>query len=334
MLDDRLSMLLIPLPGSEPVTLAPSQGAVVDALLWHWQRAGTAALPVAQLLGTDPASKQLVAQATATALRRHLYRLNADSLPTQPAEVEALARLWQRESHLLPLALYVDAQAGDAAPTEVHAPLNRFLARTANAVVLLGVRDALPRLQCPTFAVDVGKPTTAEQQAAWVQSLGQLTQTEQTAWRTADLRAISESLSSQFSLNLLEIHNLAASALADVTAATPSAPAPGPEPLATHLWDACRALTRPRLDTLAQRLDAKATWDDLVLPEDALHLLRQIAIQVRQRSKVYEEWGFAQKMNRGLGINALFTGESGTGKTMAAEVIANDLRLNLYRIDR
>jgi SpoVK/Ycf46/Vps4 family AAA+-type ATPase len=91
--------------------------------------------------------------------------------------------------------------------------------------------------------------------------------------------------------------------------------------------------TRPQLDTLAQRLEAKATWDDIVLPGEALDLLRQIAAQVGNRSIVYEDWGFHRRMNRGLGISALFTGESGTGKTMAAEVIANELRLNLYRID-
>jgi hypothetical protein len=98
-------------------------------------------------------------------------------------------------------------------------------------------------------------------------------------------------------------------------------------------WDACLAMTRPRMDALAQRIEPKADWDDLVLPEAEMKLLRQIAAQVGQRAKVYEEWGFSRKMNRGLGINALFAGESGTGKTMAAEVIANVLRLNLYRID-
>ena len=92
-------------------------------------------------------------------------------------------------------------------------------------------------------------------------------------------------------------------------------------------------MTRPRLDALAQRLDPKATWDDLVLPTEQTTLLRQIAHQVGQRHMVYEAWGFADKMNRGLGISALFAGDSGTGKTMAAEVIANELRLNLYRID-
>ncbi|WP_156302407.1 ATP-binding protein, partial [Methylogaea oryzae] len=88
-----------------------------------------------------------------------------------------------------------------------------------------------------------------------------------------------------------------------------------------------------RLDALAQPLVPKAIWDDLVLPEESAKLLRQIAGQVRGRHKVYEDWGFSSRMNRGFGISALFSGESGTGKTMAAEVIANDLRLNLYRID-
>jgi SpoVK/Ycf46/Vps4 family AAA+-type ATPase len=84
---------------------------------------------------------------------------------------------------------------------------------------------------------------------------------------------------------------------------------------------------------LAQRLELKATWDDIVLPEQEMLLLRQIAGQVNQRSKVYADWGFERKMNRGLGITALFAGDSGTGKTLAAEVLANQLRLNLYRID-
>ncbi len=69
------------------------------------------------------------------------------------------------------------------------------------------------------------------------------------------------------------------------------------------------------------------------MPEGEMRQLRQIADQVEGRSRVYDEWGFRVKMNRGLGISVLFAGESGTGKTMAAEVIANHLRLNLYRID-
>jgi SpoVK/Ycf46/Vps4 family AAA+-type ATPase len=87
------------------------------------------------------------------------------------------------------------------------------------------------------------------------------------------------------------------------------------------------------MSLLAERLIPKATWDDIVLAANAESLLRQIAQQVGQRGTVYDEWGFRQKLSRGLGISALFVGDSGTGKTMAAEVIANALNLNLYRID-
>ena len=100
-----------------------------------------------------------------------------------------------------------------------------------------------------------------------------------------------------------------------------------------QLWNACLAITRPQMESLAQRLDPKATWADIVLPSAESKLLRELAAQVRHRSVVYDGWGFRQKMTRGLGINALFAGQSGTGKTMAAEVLANDLRLSLFRVD-
>jgi SpoVK/Ycf46/Vps4 family AAA+-type ATPase len=73
--------------------------------------------------------------------------------------------------------------------------------------------------------------------------------------------------------------------------------------------------------------------DDIVLPEHQKTILKEIAVHVRNRFKVYEDWGFVEKSSRGLGISALFIGDSGTGKTMAAEVLANELRLDLYRID-
>jgi SpoVK/Ycf46/Vps4 family AAA+-type ATPase len=103
-------------------------------------------------------------------------------------------------------------------------------------------------------------------------------------------------------------------------------------PLA-RLWDACRVHSRPRLEGLAQRIEPAAIWDQLVLPEKQLQTLRQIAIHVRRRAKVYQSWGFASQGSRGLGISAVFAGPSGTGKTMAAEVLANELRLDLFRID-
>jgi len=101
--------------------------------------------------------------------------------------------------------------------------------------------------------------------------------------------------------------------------------------------DDLRRLTRERArvahGSLAELIEPKATWADLVLPEGQLQLLIDLARQVRHRSQVYDEWGFGARSNRGFGVTALFSGESGTGKTMAAEVIAGDLGLDLYRID-
>jgi SpoVK/Ycf46/Vps4 family AAA+-type ATPase len=95
----------------------------------------------------------------------------------------------------------------------------------------------------------------------------------------------------------------------------------------------CRLRLRARLEGLAQRVISGAGWDQLVLPHEQIELLHGIAAQLRQRVTVYERWGFGARSPRGLGITALFFGPSGTGKTLAAEVLANELRLDLYRID-
>lgn len=108
---------------------------------------------------------------------------------------------------------------------------------------------------------------------------------------------------------------------------------PSPQELGAMLWDTCRLQSRPRMDDLVQRIEPTAAWDDLVLPYPQLEVLKDIAAQVQQRFKVNETWGFASKSGRGLGVSALFAGVSGTGKTMAADALAHELRLDLYRID-
>ncbi|MBD1941410.1 ATP-binding protein, partial [Coleofasciculus sp. FACHB-712] len=111
-----------------------------------------------------------------------------------------------------------------------------------------------------------------------------------------------------------------------------SSPLSPQETLSNLLWDTCRSQARQRLNDLAQPIIPGASWDELVLPEAQRQVLRDIAAHVRQRAKVYENWGFGGS-GRGLGISALFAGGSGTGKTMAADVLAGELQLDLYRID-
>jgi hypothetical protein len=100
-----------------------------------------------------------------------------------------------------------------------------------------------------------------------------------------------------------------------------------------RVWAACREAARGGLETLAQRVDSKAGFDDLVLPATQLSLLQEVAQHLRHRTTVYDEWGMSGKTVRGQGLCVLFTGETGTGKTLAAEAIANEAKLDLYRID-
>ena len=313
-LDDRLAALLtavnIPEHG---IDLPLSQRSGVELILRALkQRAGDHSLPVIQLLGPDGLSKQLVAGHAAHALGLRTYRLPTALLPGQAAEIETLARLWQRESLLMPIALYLDASGAEGdAPDHVQA-LNRLLERL-HGVVFLDTYSVWPNLWKPSLPVEVANPAPAEQQAAWVAALGPQ------AENAPGL------LSGQFNLDIARIRQIADGVLSE--------PADGHDSLEDRLWDACLAATRPRIDNLAQRIEPKARWDDIVLPTTEKTLLRQIADQVAQRSTVYESWGFSRKMSRGLGISVLFSGASGCGKTMAAEVLANHLRLNLYRID-
>ena len=102
---------------------------------------------------------------------------------------------------------------------------------------------------------------------------------------------------------------------------------------AEDLHAACRAQSDPKLNTLARKVRPIHTWKDIVLPADTLAQLGEMCQRVAQSYRVLGEWGFATKLPTGKGVNALFAGPSGTGKTMAAGILANELGLELYKID-
>ncbi|MGA1871562.1 MAG: AAA family ATPase [bacterium] len=101
----------------------------------------------------------------------------------------------------------------------------------------------------------------------------------------------------------------------------------------TDLYAACRIQSNRTLSTLAKKIVPHFKWDDIVLPKDKLAQLREVCTHLKYRSLVYEEWGFDKKLSLGKGLNVLFAGASGTGKTMAAEIMASELGLDLYKID-
>jgi ATP-dependent 26S proteasome regulatory subunit len=95
----------------------------------------------------------------------------------------------------------------------------------------------------------------------------------------------------------------------------------------------CRMTSNQHLVSLARKITPKRSWQDLVLPQDAIAQLQELCQQVRHRTQVYTDWGFDRHLSLGKGVIALFTGESGTGKTLSAEILAKELGLDLYQID-
>ena len=305
-LDERLAGLVKPLPGS--LDLVPSQREIADRAARAWsESAGRTALPAIQLCGPDVAAQRAVALAACAALGLKLHLLPAAAVPAAPAELEGLIRIWERESALSGSALLLEAVETDPGDTARESALTRFI-EEVRGPLFVAVRERRPARQRPILAFDVPGPSTPEQHALWLSVLGPA---------AAELNGRLDAVVSQFHLSAAAIRAAAAQG------------GPGED----GLWDACRAQSRPRLESLAQRIEPAAGWDDLVLPVPQIQTLREVAIHVRRRRTVYEDWGFAARNSRGLGVSALFSGPSGTGKTMAAEVLARELRLDLYRID-
>jgi hypothetical protein len=260
---------------------------------------------IIHLCGNDPHGQEDVAALAAYYDGLQLFTLRAEELPSAASEQERLVTLLGRESQLLPAAFLI--QCGTSGLTQAAS----HLAERLPVSVFLGSSEPV-RLRRSFVRFDVNKPGPTEQRELWRKTLGAAgTQIDSTL----------DDLSQHFRLSARMIFN------------TGSLAAKKEEIDAKALWNACRNLARPKLEDLAQRIVSCAGWDDLVLPDLQMNILRQLAAQVWHRMKVHETWGFSAKGRRGLGVSALFCGESGTGKTLAAEVLARELGLDLYRID-
>jgi hypothetical protein len=250
---------------------------------------------------------------------RRLYCLPARSVPLDPAEADELLALWQRDSRLSALALVIDLDdAGEPgteqAARELAARGDRFLTTTGCEP---RAGESLARLRVPSASFD-------DRLAHWRAAFD----------RPADDDGLGgvespdglEEIVARFQLDAYAVdaaidevrHGLADDAGADVR---------------QLLWNGARTQAHPRLEDLAQRLRVGAAWSDVVLPPSKVRVLRALLGQARQSATVDHRWGFTPQGGRGGGAAALFAGPSGTGKTLAAEVLAGELDLDLFRID-
>jgi len=321
-LDERLRGLVSPVFREEP--LVPSHQALADRIATIWRQGGGRP-PVFQLCGSGHRDKQQIAAEACYQIGLSLGSLTGESLPAGPPELDLLIEVWNREVALTGSALLLEAGEMEAGDNARAASLARAIERIGG-MVFLSTYQRQPIRQRPIVTLEVGNPTLPEQRSLWSMALG--------SGLFSSLNGSIEQLVVQFDIPDLTIRAASAEALG--SAAPPNAVVSDEErtsALEQALWNACRVSARPRMDDLAQRIEPAAGWDDLVLPETQRVTLHDIAGHVRRRSTVYHRWGFASQGGRGLGISALFAGASGTGKTLAAEVLARELSLDLYRID-
>jgi len=332
-IDERLRALTAPVGFSSP--LPSSQRALATQLATAWSQGnGRSALPVTQLSGAELSAKRAVAKAACSMLGLNLRVMRASVMPRGASDLDLLIRLWEREAVLSPSGLLVECDEMEASDSLGASAIGRLL-ESVRSPLLVSVRDWRFSAQRPVISFDVPKPTSSEQREIWHEALGDA---------ASRLDGKVETLVRQFRLSAESIYAAATQALQQQDGrptlesshnepSQDSQAEPSRRDLAAALWEACRVQARPRLEGLAERIEPTATWDDLVLPGRQKEILKHISIHVWQRAKVYQTWGFASKGSRGLGISVLFAGPSGTGKTLAGEVLANELQLDLYRID-
>jgi ATPase family associated with various cellular activities (AAA) len=302
-IDSRLQPFLQ--PAQFPDWIAEDHKATAEQVVTFF-KAHPHRPPVVHFSGDDDQGQEDAAAFAAHQMGWRLFTLHAEDLPAVGPDLNLPTTLWERESRLLPGALFIRCAANGLSAAVRH------LAERLPSPLFIACREPI-RLNHPVIRFDLDKPPPAEQKRLWQKALGP---------KASELNGALDAISEQFRLSARTIFTTAALPRSDEVATD-----------SQELWNDCRSLARPRLEDLAERIVPTAGWDDLVLPEPQKLILRHLAAQVQQRLKVYESWGFSDKSQRGLGLSALFSGPSGTGKTLAAEVLAGELRLDLYRID-
>lgn len=296
-------------PRPSHLVLPPSHAAIAQQAIAAWS---SGQYPLLQLWGLDSAARYGLAHTITQHLGFQLQTLSAAALPQSPGEIYHLHQRWLREALLSNAALLLDTSDLPAPTSHQHNAIALFL-KGFNLPVILCGEQRLGFGDRHSLTFDLQSLPHQEKRQLWEQHLGE---------RAHELNGHLEGIIAQFNLGTDAIR-----------AACETVQHLASEDLPAQLWQYCRTQARPELEHLAQRIDCTATWDDLVLPSREKSVLMTIATQVKHRAKVYETWGFASKSGRGLGISTLFAGASGTGKTMAAEVLAREFKLDLYRID-
>ncbi len=279
---------------------------------------------VLYLYGPYGVGKQELALVTCGQLGCAMLCVDTELLLPHQTGAENLLRLVFRESLLMQATLYLD-NVDVLLKEDTKAmlkTLSRITAEYGWLVFLAGEKPWAPKglFDRTIFhGVELPIPDVPLRKAVWEKSL-QSQVPEAGSWAAQ--------LASQFRLTPGQVQD------ALEFAANECAMRDGQKEIAlADLYRACRHQSNQKLGDLATKIEPRYGWEDIVLPDDKVAHLREICIQVKHRYRVFGEWGFDKKLSHGKGLSMLFSGSPGTGKTMAAQVIAGELQLDLYKID-
>lgn len=329
-LDQRLThycQLIEPLAVLNPPLLLPQTWqSLVELTSHHWQRDRPLRL---YFEGPDAVIKQHTAEALARTLQVPLLKVDLNAIAASKTDLRATLFLTYREAQFQTAWLYFHSLESllKEETTAAYQFLLTAMADYPGIVILAGSQPWNPTNSQPLGVVPVTFPLPDFEQ-------------RRTCWQThlaaaeiildaPDLDALSD----RFRLTSYQIADAVTTACNTVQWQTLGTSTPRATPLLADLFAAARAQSGHDLASLAHKIEPRYRWEDLVLPEETWIQLQEIAVQAKNRSVVYRDWGFDQKLSLGKGLNTLFSGPPGTGKTMAAEVIANTLQLDLYKID-
>ncbi|HET9627563.1 MAG TPA: AAA family ATPase [Kofleriaceae bacterium] len=284
------------------------------------------------LQGPPGTGKSTTAEAVAAALARPLVVLDGASLDALADEAaETVAQLAFREARLLGAIVlwrgFDDSLRHDGRPRRPG--LVTALDDHRGLVVLAGHShwEPPPHAGRRWLRVELLAPTAEQRARLWADALG-------VAHDGHGDELLAFAARYRYTAAQIRHAGALARALAEARA---SHHAHGAGPHAAQvteadLAEACRQTVPPRA-TAARRLSPTSTWDDLVVPTSQLERLREICDHARYRERVFGAWGFDRKLATGKGLNLLFSGPPGTGKTMTAGIMAHELRLELFQID-
>lgn len=269
------------------------------------------------LWGKSELSKKAIAKSICNHFGIGILQLDHESLPAQHLELKKFHKICARESLLLKSAFYIKKEIGAGTSTPVS--FQYFVNNLPGIKIISTEKPYHDAFFSPYLSYEVVSLSENEQMSFFDKYLDD-------SENSGDMSSNVFSLLMELDDNYFDVKKLTSKPKFTLAKGSQSFQIKA-------ILELRRKLVRDQLSRYAQLIIPKSRLDDLVLPSTEKELLNLVSIHVKQKDKVYREWGFEKKNSHGLGITVLFSGESGTGKTMAAEALANDLEMDLFRID-